>query len=508
MAWRLTVGQVQAPQPVEGDQGGRPVGAAPAEAGRDRDALAEPEAGPGQVPGAPGQLAGRDQDQVGLVGGQAAALDLQAEPLGHDLDLELVPDGDRLEHRDDLVVAAVGPHRPDVQAEVDLGRGPGPQRRRGRVVCWLALLTGHERPSPTSMPGHGSRGRRSVQSGLLTCWARAAKAATLGRSRRARAANAPRPAVRRAGRGRPRPPGPGPRPRPRPGPGRAGRCAGSCAAGRRRRRRPGPARPGPARPPPGAHGGHAEQDRVDARLGHEHAPAHRGQDAGGGLGGQLGAGGAVGGRPGGGGQPLPDLALHHHHLVGDGRGLGQHLEDQGGGDVVGQVGDQPPWPPGRGRPGRPGGRRPPRPGPAGRRRGPRPGPGAGAGRPRRPPPRPRPRAGPGSGCPAPARPPAPSPRARSRRGGPPCGRCWGRPGSAGRGPCWGAGRGRPAARAPAPGSAGPAAAPQPRPSRASPNARAAVAVVAAATCSTGTPWTSATVWAVTATRPGRLGRPR
>jgi hypothetical protein len=26
------------------------------------------------------------------------------------------------------------------------------------MVGWLALLTGHERPSPTSMPGHGSRG--------------------------------------------------------------------------------------------------------------------------------------------------------------------------------------------------------------------------------------------------------------------------------------------------------------------------------------------------------------
>src|SRR6185436_8545472 len=88
--------------------------------------------------------------------------------------------------------------------------------------------------------------------------------------------------------------------------------------------------------------GDAEQDRVDARLGHEHVPADRGQDAGGGLGGQLGAGGAVGGGPGGGGQPLPDFALHHDHQVADGRGLGQHLEDQGGGDVVGQVGHQPP----------------------------------------------------------------------------------------------------------------------------------------------------------------------
>jgi hypothetical protein len=151
--------QVQPPQPVQRDQGGRTVGAAAAEPGRDGDALAQPEAGPGQVAGAAGQLAGRDQDQVGLVGRQAAALDLEAEPLGHDLDLQLVPDGDRLQHRDDLVVAAVGAQRPDVQAKVDLGGGAGPERGRGPVVCLLALLTGHERPSPTSMPGHGSCGR-------------------------------------------------------------------------------------------------------------------------------------------------------------------------------------------------------------------------------------------------------------------------------------------------------------------------------------------------------------
>jgi hypothetical protein len=105
-----------APQLVAGDQGGGRVGAAPGQAGRDRDLLAQVQPGERLALGVAGQRPGGPQHEIVVVEGQltgALTLHRQREPVA-------APDGHLVVERDGVVdghqlVVAVGADRPDVE---------------------------------------------------------------------------------------------------------------------------------------------------------------------------------------------------------------------------------------------------------------------------------------------------------------------------------------------------------------------------------------------------------